>query len=84
MEGRRYSVGSGSTAPFTSLIWPGMMEQSFYLEIYCYRTLILRYDMLIIYVNQEEKKLKPTFTWNGAWLQIFCLQRGKVLKATVS
>ena len=25
MDGRRNSVGSGSTAPFTSLMWPGMM-----------------------------------------------------------
>ena len=25
MEGTRNSVGSGSTAPFTSLIWPGMV-----------------------------------------------------------
>ena len=26
MEGSKNSVGSGSTAPFTSLIWPGMMK----------------------------------------------------------
>ena len=25
MDGRRNSVGSGSTAPLTSLMWPGMM-----------------------------------------------------------
>ena len=25
MDGRRNSVGSGSTAPFTRLMWPGMM-----------------------------------------------------------
>jgi hypothetical protein len=28
MEGTRNSVGSGSTAPFTNLIWPGMVRFS--------------------------------------------------------
>ena len=35
MLGSRNSVGSGSTAPFTSLMWPGMMEQKFYLRFGC-------------------------------------------------
>ena len=39
------------------------MEQSFYLEIFVTEHwYYVRYDMLIIYVNQEEKKLKPK-TW---------------------
>ena len=75
--GSKYSVGSGSTAPFTSLIWPGMMEQSFYLKhnwFYDWSTVGKLYQS----INFTRSMLKRIFCLNpkiaSQVTQLYCIQ----------